>query len=523
MDKGGKDEAMAAKRGDDAMSFQSANVSSDWQINGSDLANTPIGMIPNSNPMVDAFCLNVWDQSASSASLGFCDANVHSNVSISSPFGGGTSGGFTTALRGGVDRGVGMGWHPANTMLKTGMLLPTAPAVVPPNLPQFPADSDFLQRAARFSCFSGGNLGDMMNPFNVPESLSPYFRGLTPTQRPQQVFVGSNGLKPAPAPAPAGEISNGAADGSPLNNDSAIEYAVGSRNSAKEGGGAFGNEANEPECSSRGGHDVSEGAGGESSASKKRKRSGQDAETDQNKGTPQPAEAATDQTDKKGDQNVTATPSKPGGKGSKPGSQASDNPKEDYIHIRARRGQATNSHSLAERVRREKISERMKFLQDLVPGCNKVTGKAVMLDEIINYVQSLQRQVEFLSMKLATVNPRLEFNIDGLLAKDILQSRAGPSSFPHDMTMPYPPAHPPPSTLIQAGLPSLGSSADAIRRTINSHLATASGSFKEPTPQVPSMWDDELHNVVQMGFNPSAPLDSQDIGSLPPGHMKSEP
>nr|GME00637.1 transcription factor bHLH49 isoform X1 [Ipomoea batatas] len=342
MDKGGKDEAMGAKRGDDAMSFQSANVSSEWQMNGSNLANTPIGMIPNSNPMVDAFCLNVWDH-ASSASLGFCDANVHSNVTTSSPFGAGTSG--LTALRGGVDRGVGMGWHPANTMLKTGMLLPTAPAVVPPNLPQFPADSDFLQRAARFSCFSGGNLGDMMNPF---ESLSPYCRGLTPTQRPQQVFVG-NGLKPAPA----GEISNGAADGSPLNNDSVIEYAVGSRNSAKEGGGAFGNEPNEPECSSRGGLDVSEGAGAESSASKKRKRSGQDVETDQNKGTPPPAEAATDQTDnqQKGDQNVTATPSKPGGKGSKQGSQASDNPKEDYIHIRARRGQATNSHSLAERVR----------------------------------------------------------------------------------------------------------------------------------------------------------------------------
>lgn len=36
----------------------------------------------------------------------------------------------------------------------------------------------------------------------------------------------------------------------------------------------------------------------------------------------------------------------------------------------------------------------MKYLQDLVPGCNKITGKAGMLDEIINYVQSLQRQVE---------------------------------------------------------------------------------------------------------------------------------
>ncbi|KAJ0545235.1 putative protein kinase RLK-Pelle-CrRLK1L-1 family transcription factor bHLH family [Helianthus annuus] len=81
-------------------------------------------------------------------------------------------------------------------------------------------------------------------------------------------------------------------------------------------------------------------------------------------------------------------------------------PKQDYIHVRARRGQATDSdsHSLAERVIREKIEERMKILQDLVPGCNKVTGKALMLDEIINYVQSLQRQVEFLSFRMARDN-----------------------------------------------------------------------------------------------------------------------
>ncbi|KAJ1270473.1 hypothetical protein BS78_06G054600 [Paspalum vaginatum] len=75
-------------------------------------------------------------------------------------------------------------------------------------------------------------------------------------------------------------------------------------------------------------------------------------------------------------------------------------PAKGYIHVRARRGQATDSHSLAERVRRERISERMKMLQSLVPGGNKITGKALMLDEIINYVQSLQRQVE-----LATMNP----------------------------------------------------------------------------------------------------------------------
>ncbi|CAH8362716.1 unnamed protein product [Eruca vesicaria subsp. sativa] len=98
-------------------------------------------------------------------------------------------------------------------------------------------------------------------------------------------------------------------------------------------------------------------------------------------------------------------------------------PPKDYIHVRARRGQATDSHSLAERVRREKIGERMKMLQDLVPGCNKVTGKALMLDEIINYVQSLQTQVEFLSMKLSSVNDtRLDFNVDGLVSKDVMIS-----------------------------------------------------------------------------------------------------
>ncbi|XWS45431.1 hypothetical protein CRYUN_Cryun15aG0136300 [Craigia yunnanensis] len=104
---------------------------------------------------------------------------------------------------------------------------------------------------------------------------------------------------------------------------------------------------------------------------------------------------------------------------SKENSKASEVQKPDYIHVRARHGQATDSHSLAERARREKISKKMKCLQDLVPGCNKITGKAGMLDEIINYVQSLQRQVEFLSMKLAAVNSSVELNVDNLTAKEV--------------------------------------------------------------------------------------------------------
>ncbi|WZZ48262.1 hypothetical protein YC2023_048369 [Brassica napus] len=87
-----------------------------------------------------------------------------------------------------------------------------------------------------------------------------------------------------------------------------------------------------------------------------------------------------------------------------------------YVHVRARRGQATDNHSLAERARREKINARMKLLQELVPGCDKIQGTALVLDEIINHVQSLQHQVEMLSMRLAAVNPRTDFNLDSILA-----------------------------------------------------------------------------------------------------------
>ncbi|KAF8095796.1 hypothetical protein N665_0322s0017 [Sinapis alba] len=95
-----------------------------------------------------------------------------------------------------------------------------------------------------------------------------------------------------------------------------------------------------------------------------------------------------------------------------------DNEKLPYVHVRARRGQATDSHSLAERARREKINARMKLLQELVPGCDKIQGTALVLDEIINHVQSLQRQVEMLSMRLASVNPRIDFNLDTILASE---------------------------------------------------------------------------------------------------------
>ncbi|KAH9652926.1 BHLH domain-containing protein [Citrus sinensis] len=81
--------------------------------------------------------------------------------------------------------------------------------------------------------------------------------------------------------------------------------------------------------------------------------------------------------------------------------------------VRARRGQATDPHSIAERLRREKIAERMKNLQELVPNSNK-TDKASMLDEIIDYVKFLQLQVKVLSMsRLGAAGAVLPLITDG--------------------------------------------------------------------------------------------------------------
>ncbi|KAL8120949.1 hypothetical protein AgCh_017937 [Apium graveolens] len=213
-------------------------------------------------------------------------------------------------------------------------------------------------------------------------------------------------------------------------------------------------------------------------------------------------------------------------------------PPKDYIHVRARRGQATDSHSLAERVRREKISERMKFLQDLVPGCNKVTGKAVMLDEIINYVQSLQQQVEFLSMKLSTVNPRLDFNMEDILSKDIFQSCGSlpQNMYPGDastQTFPYALQSQQGSNLHSYMMPN-GTKSQSLMNSLTATIRRNPGMQHPPTDgyntgiasQMPSYWDDDLQNVVQMGFGQNQQQNFHALSNAASdatNHMKVEP
>ncbi|KAH9678788.1 transcription factor bHLH60 [Citrus sinensis] len=217
-----------------------------------------------------------------------------------------------------------------------------------------------------------------------------------------------------------------------------------------------------------------------------------------NPNSPQPLDIKTEnQNQKSAKRKEREKKGKAATKKSKSGANDSseDAEKLPYVHVRARRGQATDSHSLAERARREKINARMKLLQELVPGCNKtrqssyvgvlaglkclgdncsgfivqssvtefgihrgwddesvlcaaadtsmasnmksyvlqISGTALVLDEIINHVQSLQRQVEFLSMRLAAVNPRIDFNLDSLFVAE--SGSLIDSSFP-GMVMP---------------------------------------------------------------------------------------
>lgn len=64
----------------------------------------------------------------------------------------------------------------------------------------------------------------------------------------------------------------------------------------------------------------------------------------------------------------------------------------------AKRARAAEVHNQSERRRRDRINDRMKTLQELIPNSNK-TDKASMLDEAIEYLKMLQLQLQVMSMR----------------------------------------------------------------------------------------------------------------------------
>lgn len=65
--------------------------------------------------------------------------------------------------------------------------------------------------------------------------------------------------------------------------------------------------------------------------------------------------------------------------------------------IRAKRGCATHPRSIAERIRRTRISERIRRLQELVPNMDKQTNTADMLDFAVDYIKELEEKIKLLS------------------------------------------------------------------------------------------------------------------------------
>ncbi|XWS22299.1 hypothetical protein CRYUN_Cryun29cG0022100 [Craigia yunnanensis] len=413
-------------------------------------------------------------------------------------------------------------------LLDLGNQLPNHPSLAP-----FSADPGFAERAARFSCFSSSrNFGGLNGRL-----------GLTEAEFPQRIVPTMDSVKLSRVSSHQSiKVTGSHVNATESNNNSPQEGNSGSdkkncrlsRSSSPENA-EFGDSKKESSVSEQiPGGDTS--IKGQNDANARKRKS---IPRGKAKETPSPAAAdakvaaqnnestvkrskqdeAAENAKEKTEQNGNAKATNDGNqKPSKENSKPSE-PRTDYIHVRARRGQATDSHSLAERVRREKISERMKVLQDLVPGCNKVTGKAVMLDEIINYVQSLQQQVEFLSMKLATVNPRVDFNMEAPLSKDMFQSCGSLplALYSKDSSTPaFPFGYQP-----QQGLPmnsgisnntetqfSMNPLNAALHKTQGLQLPHIDG-FTDANPQVASFWEDDLQSIVQMAFGQNQPQSYQ--------------
>lgn len=424
-----------------------------------------------------------------------------------------------------------------DSQMRGNLPIPGNSVVKHPGLAPFPAD--FVERAARYSCFGSNNPGGINKQFGLNES--ELINRLMPRVEPGKLsrVSSNNSMKVTVSQANVQESNKSSPQDGSLNSEkkfsrqsrpttsengdsreesSVSEQVPGGKLSMKSQNDANSRKrksiprgkAKETPSSSPSASDVKVAAENDES---KAKRSKSDETNGSDKDT------SKDKEEENGNQKQNKNNSKP------------PEPPKDYIHVRARRGQATDSHSLAERVRREKISERMKFLQDLVPGCNKVTGKAVMLDEIINYVQSLQRQVEFLSMKLSSVNPRMEFNMETLLSKDIFQSRGSMphSLYPLDASTPvFPYGYQSQQGLaLQNGMPSNAETQfsmnplnAALRRNPSMHLPHLDGFGDPAALQASAMWEDDLQSVVQMGYGQNHQESFQ--GSVPSTHMKIE-
>lgn len=92
--------------------------------------------------------------------------------------------------------------------------------------------------------------------------------------------------------------------------------------------------------------------------------------------------------------------------------------------------------------RRDRINEKMRALQELIPNCNKV-DKASMLEEAIEYLKTLQLQVQMMSMGTGLCMPHMLMHpfsphLGFGMGFDMLP-RFAAAQFPHHMVPAAPP------------------------------------------------------------------------------------
>lgn len=73
--------------------------------------------------------------------------------------------------------------------------------------------------------------------------------------------------------------------------------------------------------------------------------------------------------------------------------------------VSTKRSRAAAVHNQSERKRRDRINQKMRTLQKLVPNSSKA-DKASMLDEAIEYLKQLQAQVQMMS-RMSSISPMM--------------------------------------------------------------------------------------------------------------------
>ncbi|XBJ22767.1 transcription factor APG-like isoform X1 [Triticum dicoccoides] len=168
-----------------------------------------------------------------------------------------------------------------------------------------------------------------------------------------------------------------------------------------------------------------------------------------------------------------------------------------------KRGRTAEVHNMSERRRRDRINEKMRALQELIPNCNKI-DKASMLEEAIEYLKTLQLQVQMMStmgtaglcmppmmaMQHMQMPPMAHFHHHHLGAMGYgmgpfdprLVAAAGAAQFPYQM-MPGAPmfgghAMPPPPPFHQAAV----AGAHMAAGPVSNDAATAAQAEHEQTP-----------------------------------------